>query len=365
MLVRNGEATSRAPAPYEEILLPSKAATALLGAGAFSLALAGLVPTVIAPSMLKAPAEADVVTHSRSAAQKLNTATGEMEPITVDLTRTLKTHVKDGGKEFAGNSDTAVYQELLNLATVDGEGDVNTLDARGRYSGLRAGTAVIAFDRKTGAGKPGFEGDTYQTTGQTVKFPFDTQKKTYDYYDQTSRKAWPVEYERTTTLKGLEVYEFSGTIPSTELGQYGVLEGTTQIYENTGRTVFVEPVTGSIVSSETAPQTTIRFADGKVSPALMVENLVPTDETIADRVAEAKDAKSGAQTLKAAPWLLAALGALLLAAGAFLASRRRRSPEDGDAPTEVVDLDAPRGSLGGLLPPARSEAPVEPKHLRR
>ncbi len=330
-----------------------KTAAALLGAGAFALGLAVLVPTVISPALLKAPAEEDVVTHSRSAAQKLNIATGELEPITVDLTRMLSTHAD--GKKLAGTSDVAVYDELINLSVVGQDGDLQTVDARGRYTGLRAGAFVIAFDRSTGQGKPEFKDDTYDTTGQTVKFPFGTKKKTYDYFDQTSRRAWPVAFVRETKVKGLDVYEFSGTIPETSLGQYGVLEGTDTLYSNKGRTVFVEPVTGAIVSSETAPQTSITFADGSVKQALLIDGLVPTDATIAARVDYAKGAKSKAQSLQRAPLLLGLVGLLLLLGG-LAASRggRSRGPRE-DEPIVDDSTSTARPDVSGVLPLARGE----------
>lgn len=310
-----------------------KAATALLGLGAFLLALAVLVPTVVRPALLKAPATIDLTTHSRSEAQRLDSATNELETVTVDLTRRLTTHAASESR-FAGNGETAVYDELLNLAEVGPDGDVATVGPDGEYTGLRAGASVVAFDRSTGKGVPGFQGDTWETSGQTVKFPFDTQRTTHEYYDQTSRRAWPVVFEGRTRVMGLEVYEFRGTVPELELGQYGVLEGTETIYSNTGRTVLVEPVTGSIVSSTTSPQTSIRFPDGTVRPALLVDELVPTEETLADRVAEAEDSKRSAQLLQRAPWLLGLLGLLLVVAGLVL---RRRRPT-GDAAEHDDDL---------------------------
>ena len=58
-----------------------------------------------------------------------------------------------------------------------------------------------------------------------------------------ARAAWARE---SLAIRGDRV-----AIPPKQLarlaGQYGVLEGTTQLYSNTGRTVLVEPVTGSIV----------------------------------------------------------------------------------------------------------------------
>ena len=331
--------------------MPNKTATALLGAGVFALALTALTPTVLQPALLKAPGEIDLVTNSRSDAQRLNVATGELEPLQVQLIRTLKTHVADG--KLVGTAETAVYDELLNLAVVGPDGEVQTLDARGRYSGLQASSSVVAFDRKTGEGKPGTLGDTWRTTGQTVKFPFGTEKKTYDYYDQTSRQAWPVSYTRTTTVKGLEVYEFKGTVPETSLGQFGLLEGTETLYTNAGRTVLVEPVTGSIVSSTTSPRTSIRFPDGTLRQALLVEELVPVDATVADRVDAAKSSKRTALLVQRAPWVLGGLALLLLAGGIAL---MRRRPAETPRPSRTIDLT-------GHLPRPRAEEKAADKPL--
>jgi hypothetical protein len=322
--------------------LQNKTANALLGAGAFCLAMGVMVPTLVTPGILKAPGEIDLVTHSTSAAQRLNTATGKLEPIQVDLTRTLSTHSTAKG-QLTGTANTGVYNDLLSLAVVGPDGDVQTVDARGRYIGLKAQSLVVAFDRKTGVGRPGVLGDTYGTAGQTVKFPFDTKKRTYPFYDQSSHQAWPVSYVRTTTVKGLKVFEFKGTVPQVDLGQFGALTGTGTLYSNSGRTLLVEPVTGSIVSSATSPQTSIRFADGKVAKALLIDNLVPSDATVAERVSNAKSNKRIALALYRAPWVLGALGLLLLAGGVL---RRRRA-----AVTEPhLSLD-----LSGSLPAPRSE----------
>ncbi len=323
-----------------------KLATALIGGGAFSIGLAVLLPLAITPALLKAPGDIDLTTHSRSAAQKLNSATGQMEDVTVDLTRTLSTHRDAKGKPV-GSRDVGSYDELLNLAPVV-DGAVQTVDSSGVYTGLKAGSFTVAFDRSTGVGQPGKLGDTWNTTGQTVKFPFGTAKKTYSYFDQTSKQAWPVDYVRTTTVKGLEVYEFHGTIALMSLGQYGVLAGTDTLYSNAGRTLLVEPVTGSIVSSTTSPQTSIKLPSGVVSPALLVDELVPTDATIANRVAAAKESKAKAQMLQRAPWVLGALAFLLLGGGIL---GRRRTVKQVVAPS--------RPDVSGALPTPRAERAID------
>jgi hypothetical protein len=335
--------------------LRNKTANALLGAGAFCLALGVLVPTLVTPGILKAPGDINLVTHSRSAAQRLNTATGKLEPIHVDLTRTLSTHAGTNGK-LAGTANTGVYNDLLSLAVVGPDGDLQTVDARGRYIGLKAQSLVVAFDRKTGVGRPGVLGDSYLTKGQTVKFPFDTKKRTYQYYDQPSGQAWPVNYVRTLTVKGLKVYEFKGTIPQVELGQFGALTRTETLYSNSGRTVLVEPVTGSIVSSTTSPQTSIRFADGTVAKALLVDELVPTDATVAERVSNAKSNKRIALALYRAPWVLGLLTLLLLAGGVL--GRRRGAALEVTEPHQPIDLT-------GSLPSPRTEQAATKRTVKR
>jgi hypothetical protein len=332
----------------------TKTATALVGVGVFVLALGVLVPTVATPALLKAPAEIDLETHSRSAAQKLNSTTGQMDSITVDLTRKIGTHTVKG--KVAGSDSVAAYDELLELKQVNADGSLPpSLGADGKYQGLKAGKSVVAFDRKSGKGVHKY-GDTWNTTGQTVKFPFGTEKKTYQYFDQTSGRAWPVSFVRTTKVKGLDVYEFHGTIPQTSLGQYGVLTGTDTLYSNSGRTVLVEPVTGSIVSSTTSPQTSIQFPNGTVTPALLVDELVPTDATVSERVSYAKDKKASANLLHRAPWVLGLLGLLLIGGGVLVDRRKRTIVLPGAEPG--------RPDVGSALPTPRHEPAVDPKLVK-
>lgn len=336
-----------------------KTANALLGGGAFCLALAALTATVAQPALLKAPKENSVVTQSTGSASKLNATTRTYETIQANLSRTLTTHLEDG--KVAGNGDVASYNEKLDLSQVGADGTVQSFDAAGTYTGLTLRTSVVAFDRKSGAGVPGAQGDTWDTTAQTVKFPFGAKKTTYELYDQTSANAYPVSFVKETKVNGLDVYEYFGTIPQVNLGQYGALAGVDQLYSNSGRTILVEPVTGSIVSQTTTPQISLEMADGTVTPALSFTTpLTPTDATIAERVADAKDSKSKAQLLQRAPWVLGALGLVLLVLGAGMTFRGRRSstPDQSDRP-DAIDLDAaPTSHRFGMHRP-RNEAPLD------
>ncbi|HNN48603.1 MAG TPA: porin PorA family protein, partial [Marmoricola sp.] len=54
--------------------------------------------------------------------------------------------------------------------------------------------------------------------GLLVKFPFNTQKKTYRVWDTTLQKALPVNYKGTQKIHGVTTYKFQGEVPETDAG---------------------------------------------------------------------------------------------------------------------------------------------------
>ncbi len=321
--------------------MPRRLGSALLvGAGVFCLILALLVLTVAKPRLLKAPTSNAVSTTSLGTAKVLDGATRTYSEQTLRLDRILRNATD-------GNSDTAVFSEQLRLYPITPDGKVllkdgSTADSPfvdGEFVGSRLDDFVVAFDRKTGQGRPDVPEDTYGTTGYTVKLPFGTEKQiggkpaSYDFFDQTSGQAFPITYTGTETVDGLEVYRFEGAIANMVIDQqFGVLEGTKTAYSNKGRVVLVEPVTGSIVSIVTQPSSSIVNADGSTTLALAFTTpLTPTPDTIAERVADAKDSKSKARLISfTLPLVLGILGLVLLFAGAAAQLSRGRTG-DGEA----------------------------------
>ena len=135
--------------------------------------------------------------------------------------------------------------------------------------------------------------------GLVLKFPFGTEKKTYQFWDTTLRKAFPITYKETTKLDGLKVYVFEQDIPKQEvplakplevpgslvdqLGQDSVEVQRT--YKNT-RTLWVEPVTGAIIKGREQQLATIAY-DGE-------DKLTATKVTIAYDDATVKKNVKGA-----------------------------------------------------------------------
>ena len=206
--------------------------------------------------------------------------------------------------------------------------------------------AQLAIDRDTAAAvawdkqflqDAGPQGDsTVAFTGQLYKFPFDTQKKTYQYFDRDLRKALPMSFQGTETIKGLETYRFQQVIPETPLNfsaerltgllntfAPGATSGTVS-YSNT-RTIWVEPVTGTFIKVQEQQKKTLT-PDVGTPTALLDGSFVYTDQTISNNVTSAGDTKSQVQLISSTlPIALAALGALLLIVGLFLIATGRRS----------------------------------------
>jgi hypothetical protein len=173
-------------------------------------------------------------------------------------------------------------------------------------------------------------------TGQLYKFPFGTEKKTYQYFDRDLRKALPMEFQGTETIKGLETYRFQQVIPETPLnfaadrltGLLGTFaKGATSgqvTYSNT-RTIWVEPVTGTFIKVQEQQRKTLTPNTGAPT-GLLDGNFVYTDQTISNNVSSAGNTKSQVLMIsRNLPIGLAALGAVLLILGLILVTTGRRS----------------------------------------
>ncbi len=142
--------------------------------------------------------------------------------------------------EIINGYSTGIALDRVSAAAVDW--DEQWLDDSGQQ-----------YDPRGGKARPAAVNIKY--SGQTYKFPFGTEKKTYEYYDRDLRKALPVEFKGTEKIHGLEVYRFEQVIdkqtqdvPADRLALLfdrfakGATSGRIE-YSNT-RTLWVEPVTG-------------------------------------------------------------------------------------------------------------------------
>jgi hypothetical protein len=199
---------------------------------------------------------------------------------------------------------------------------------------LSASDETVAFDRQTGEVVP-WKGNTSSSDGETTKdyafegqyfkFPFDTQKKTYQFWDGTLNKATPATYDGEGTVDGLKVLKFKQTIAPVKTGTIdvpGTLVGqpdagtvtADRMYSNV-RTFSVEPTTGVIVVGGEAQDGYLEL-DGERVLTTTQATLQYTKDNTADTVDEYKPKAALLTAIKTyVPIGGAVLGIVLIAAG--------------------------------------------------
>jgi hypothetical protein len=199
---------------------------------------------------------------------------------------------------------------------------------------VNIGQDKFALDRKTGFPvenqskyvKDSDAVESYQ--GVVVKFPFDTEKKDYDYWDGTLGKAVTAEYKGTRKIDGLETYRFDVSIPS----QDAEIAADTQGTYGATQSVWVDPKTGAFVD-QTGTQT-VALPDGT---KLLDVQVKYTADTVKKNV---DTAKSNGRSL----WLVGTLlpiggtilGVVLVVLGLFLLRRPRQTTAEHAQRTPVA-----------------------------
>jgi Porin PorA len=220
--------------------------------GAFLVVFAAVVKFAVAGPAVKAPLSIPEkyikIIASGTDFNYFDAQVGKNVKINVWITRTVI------GDVAAGNSKVAVYDESLCLTRdTDGShpGCVDKADPQKRL--ITNSTDRVAFDRKSALAvnhkKYGENVDgnsAIKHEGLSYKFPIDTKKKTYSYFDTVVGKAFPMKYAAKEKLEGLTVYKFVQTMVDQPVYTNNTFPST---YTNT-RTVWVEPTTGVIVKGQ-------------------------------------------------------------------------------------------------------------------
>ncbi|HEY4604328.1 MAG TPA: DUF3068 domain-containing protein [Blastococcus sp.] len=311
----------------------------LLGLGAFLLAAALAVRLFLEPALVKLPLDQTAEPTAQG------TGVDFFDLSTQRQLRGLEADVRqrvegDAGSEAAGD-DVAVWNFGSTVTSTDG-----VL--------LNAGTYRVCLDRRTAVAvdctvdNVDYDDDV-SVEGLTLTFPFGTEKKDYDVFNSTTRSAFPATYEGVEDIEGLEVYRFEMVVPETVIRSTDVPaalvgadgSGTVQadvVYSNE-RTIWVEPTSGVIVTSEESPNTVLRGPDGEAGPTILAGTFAADSDTIAAGVARAEDIRGQISMVTTViPLVLVGLGLVLLLVGALLVRRARA----GDHLDESYDASAVR-----------------------
>ncbi|WP_162598541.1 DUF3068 domain-containing protein [Nocardioides gilvus] len=170
--------------------------------------------------------------------------------------------------------------------------------------------------------------------GQIFKFPFQTKKETYKWWDGTLKRAVDAEFEREEELEGVNTYVFVQTIepevwtqqevpPSVvgESGEESVIADRT--YGNI-RTFWVEPETG-VVLNRTEEQSAYLQVDGENRTTLTSVKTAFSEETMKKNIDEYSGKSTQLKMIRSTLPLVLGVGGLVLLIVGFLLYRRSNS----------------------------------------
>ncbi|MGW1372961.1 DUF3068 domain-containing protein [Streptomyces sp. NPDC002446] len=323
-------ASGKPATPANAANAASPPSLALLGLGVFLLVLAPLLAWYVEPRAKVTPVDVDVTTVFTGTGSYFDTAalrTRHRQQITI--TR----HVL-GDVAASERSGRAVWDVSTTVDTP------RTLPLRDPRKAFQWTTERWVTDRRSNApvhccaeAPTRFDGDAY------LKFPFDVQKKSYRWWDNTLGAAVPLRFAGTRRVQGYEGYRFTGTVPPTRTGSRQVpgrlvgRGGQGQIqaeewYANSGVELVVEQRTGRIIHAAISPLKTLR-APGARRDAVTLLRGEHLQFTPATQRAQVRLAKADSDRLALVGGVLpvgaAVAGGVLAVAGAGWAVRGRRA----------------------------------------
>ncbi|MEU9729838.1 DUF3068 domain-containing protein [Streptomyces sp. NPDC048002] len=320
-----------------------KASLILLACAVFCAALSPMLRWYAFPRLAKVPANQyqDMVLEAKDATL-LDYGTMKARKVSkVTIVQTLKGDVAASEKiERTAGRDVVVWDGLSYVVGPDGE-MVSSIPER------------YIFDAHTQepvhATGESVDGDPVRREGIEFKWPFLTEKRSYEYFDAQTRTSAPIHYEGTQDFRGVEVYYFEQTIPWTEvpypekLPVEGITPesladtGTTRWY-TTVRKFWVEPLTGAPVYGEEIHREELRGGTllGDRDKVTAFAGHVKMRE---DYIEHTVDLVKSNRTLvllmtSHLPWGFLGLGLVLLALALWLEARGRH-PDD-PAPSEAA-----------------------------
>jgi Porin PorA len=301
----------------------------LLFLGAFLLVVCVLSLTWLPDAVRKTPLNVDTDTYLTGEADKINTATSELERHPVAYYSSTRV---DADKS-TDNVVVFVNTKCINIDENDPPLCLDESDDRLITNSID----VFATDRVTALSVENDDflpPDSVQHEGLVNKWPFGVEKKTYPYWDGTLGRAVDAEYAGTRDFDGLETYEFDVSIPDTEAE---ILADTMGTYSGDQK-IWVDPVTGSIIDQEGGQVLTLE--DGTV---ILDINVAYTDDTVQANV---DDAKSNGRLIglvdTTVPIVSGLLGLVCLVGGFLLLRRSNRQDDESLSPpdAEMVGSDA-------------------------
>ncbi|MCW2939482.1 MAG: hypothetical protein JWN00_2467 [Actinomycetia bacterium] len=247
----------------------------LIGLGAFFLTLAPMTRFYVADQLIVAPTDFYQKTTLR--AEHATFFDGSKVKLRKDVSLVAVQTVR--GDPTASTASTALWDTFTSITDPDSGADIAIRQAR------------YAVNRRTGelsncCGASIGQDTSVRQSGLGFIWPLaNVQKRTYAYFDPSTRQAWPIEYQGEDTVQGLRAYRFVQTIPETRVGTLPGLPAkllglpvkrgnlnAVQYYQATV-TIWVDPRTGVPVSQREQVRSSARGPDGTGSLVLVEADL--------------------------------------------------------------------------------------------
>jgi hypothetical protein len=227
------------------------------------------------------------------------------------------------------DSDVVVWQNSACLVKDEGgiSQCVTSDDPRNRL--ISATVDNFATDRVTGmaVNDPKYlPAEAEPKQGLVNKWPFQSERKTYPFWDDLTQQAENAVFDHAETVQGLEIYVYKVTVSDAPIE---LIKGVPGTYDDQ-KEIWVEPLTGAIVNQ--IDHQVRSDADGK--PVLEL-SLQFTDQEIRDSIDDAKTNKDKLNLIRRTVplvGLLVGIPLALLGLGLSFAGQRKRVSGSADGP---------------------------------
>ena len=334
------------------------AAFGIIGLGAALLIAALLLSTYTAGKIKKIPLNIDVSLVSDGTGTALDPASLSGERFIIDKNVPLVSQ-QQITVESPANADVVTLQAGTTVRRSDKQQDNGLLLAMVDTVTLNRSTALAVSDDTHPGGsvqKPRTIEDVKPPTnialpheGLAYRFPFDTEKKTYAYFDPIAQKPFDANYDGEDDVNGLTTYRFTQNVgydadgklvepikyaslydkdEDGEVTARAALWGlpgdpyepiTMTRYYAAQRTFWVDPVTGTIVKAEEHANHYYARDPLKPEMALADYKVTSNEQTVESQVAAARDERDRvALWSRILPISFTAAGLVALVGGALL-----------------------------------------------
>ena len=336
------------------------AACGIIGLGAALLIAALLLSTYTTSRITKIPLNLDATLVSDGSGTALDSASLSSDHVVVNQNVPLVSQ-QQISVESPANADVVTLQVGTSVRRTDKQKDTGLLLAIVDTVTLNRKTAMaVSDDTHTGGAvqKPRTFNDENPPTsipvrhdGLSYRFPFNTEKKTYPYFDAVAQKTYDVNYDTQEDVNGLSAYRFTQNIgysadgklvapvkyPSlyagdedgkvtTSAAMWG-LPGdpaeqiTMTRYYAAQRTFWVDPVSGTIIKQ--TEHANHFFARDPLKPEVTLADykLTSNEDTVESQVNAARDERDRlALWSRVLPITFTAVGLIALIGGGVLAA---------------------------------------------